>query len=182
MKLPAPRTGIIGIIYIYIYVLARTGKLGNALQYNWKFKLAASKKTGIVKCSSRFLDFDVLWFLIFCWAFAAESMPKPNTKHETSYQNSTKMHVKKSLNIHSKMDPWRALGPLWAQLVFQGVSQGDLFAHLGALWAPLGTLGGPLGSTLEHFGVPRISFWSPLGTMWHNLGDLGQLVKIAILC
>ena len=43
------------------------------------------------------------------------------------------------------MEPWRALGPLWAQLAFQGVSQGDLFAHLGALWAPLGTLGDPLG-------------------------------------
>ena len=126
-----------------------------------------------MKCSSRFLDFDVLWFLIFCWAFAAESMPKPNTKHETSYQNSTKMHVKKSLNIHSKMDPWRALGPLWAQLAFQGASQGDLFAHLGALWAPLGTLGGPLGSTLEHFGSPRVSIWSVFGSFW-------QLVEIAI--
>ena len=75
------------------------------------------------------------------------------------------------------MDPWRALGQLWAQLAFQGVSQGDLFAHLGALWAPLGILWGPLGSTLEHFGVPRLSFWSPLGTMWHHLGDFGQLVK-----
>ena len=81
------------------------------------------------------------------------------------------------------MDPWRALGPLWAQLAFQGVSQGDLFAHLRALWAPLGTLGGPLGSTLEHFGSPRVSFWSFFGTVWHHLGNLGQLVEIAIfLC
>ena len=49
-------------IYIDIYiipVLARTGKLSNALQYISKFKLAASKKTDIVRCSSRFLDFDV---------------------------------------------------------------------------------------------------------------------------
>ena len=166
--------------YVYIPVLARTGKLGNALQYNWKFKLAASKKTDIVKCSSRCLDFDVQGSLIFCWALAAEAMPKPNKKHETSYQNSTKMHVKFTQNP-LKMDPWRALGPLWAQLAFQGVSQGNLFAHLGTLWAPLGTLWGQLGSTLEHFGVPRLSFWSPLGTMWHHLGDFGQLVKIAIL-
>ena len=60
----------------------------------------------------------------------------------------------------------RKSGPtLWAQLAFQGVSKGDLFAHLKALWAPLGTLGGPPGSLLEDFGVPRLSFWSPLGTM-----------------
>ena len=42
-----------------IPVLARTGKLSNALQYILKFKLAASKKTDIVRCSSRFLDFGV---------------------------------------------------------------------------------------------------------------------------
>ena len=46
-------------IYIYVPVLARTGKLGNALQSNLKSKLAASEKTDIVRCSSRFLDFDV---------------------------------------------------------------------------------------------------------------------------
>ena len=63
-------------------VLARTEKLGNALQHNWKFKLAASKKTNIVKCSSRFLDFDVQGLLIFCWAFATEAMPKPNKNVE----------------------------------------------------------------------------------------------------
>ena len=40
-------------------VLARTGKLGNTLQSNLKSKLAASEKTDIVRCSSRFLDFDV---------------------------------------------------------------------------------------------------------------------------
>ena len=79
------------------------------------------------------------------------------------------------------MEPGRALGPLWAQLAFQGVSKGDLFARLGALWAPLGTLWGPLGSTLEHFGVPWLSFWSAVGTMWHHLGEFVQLVKIAIL-
>ena len=78
------------------------------------------------------------------------------------------------------MDPWRALGPLWAQLAFQGVSQGDLFAHLRALWASLGTFGDPLGSTLEHFGSPRVSFCTLFGTFWHNLGNLGQLVEIAI--
>ena len=56
------------------------------------------------------------------------------------------------------MDPWRAFGPLWAQLALQGASQGDLFAHLGALWASLGTPWVPLGSTLERFGVPTLSF------------------------
>ena len=77
------------------------------------------------------------------------------------------------------MEPWRALGPLWAQLAFQAASQGDLFAHLGALWAPLGTLWGPLGSSLEHFGSQTLIL-EPLGHQAH-LGDFGQLVEIAIL-
>ena len=47
------------VILYYIPVLARTGKLSNGLQYILKFKLAASKKTDIVRCSSRFLDFGV---------------------------------------------------------------------------------------------------------------------------
>ena len=89
------------------------------------------------------------------------------------------MHPK-SPEIHSKVDPWRALGPLWIQRVFQDVSQGDFFSNLGALWAPLGALRVPLGSTLEHFGSPRVSFWSFFGTFWHHLGNLGQLVEIAI--
>ena len=119
-----------------------------------------------------------------CSSFVEPLQQKPCQNQTKHRKHATKIPLKctsKSLKIHSKMEPWRALGPLWAQLAFQGVSQGDLFAHLGALWAPLGTLWGPLGSTLEHFGVPRLSFWSPLGTMWHHLGDFGQLVKIAIL-
>ena len=67
------------------------------------------------------------------------------------------MHLKIIQNPF-KNEPLEALGPLGAQLVFQGVSRGDLFAYLKALWAPLGALRGPLGSTLAHFGSPRLSF------------------------
>ena len=75
------------------------------------------------------------------------------------------------------MDPWRALGPLWAQLAFQGVSNGDLFVHVGHFrhpWGPLGTHLAPLWSTLGAQG-------SHFGAFGHHLGDLGQLVKIAML-
>ena len=67
------------------------------------------------------------------------------------------MHLKITQNPFKK-EPLEALGPLGAQLVFQGVSRSDLFAHWRALWAPLEALRGPLGSTLAHFGSPRLSF------------------------
>ena len=51
------------------------------------------------------------------------------------------------------MDPWRALGPLWAQLAFQVVTQGDLFA---IFWAK-GAHESDFGSLFEQNGPPKAS-------------------------
>jgi len=62
-------------------------------------ELAAREKTDIVRRNSRFLDVGVQWLLIFYRAFATKAMPKPNKKHKTSYNKSTKMHLKITQNL-----------------------------------------------------------------------------------
>ena len=152
-------------------VLARTGKLSNALQYILKFKLAASKKTDIVRCSSRFLDFGVQWLFIFCWAFATKAMPKPNQKHTTSYPNSTKMHLKitqNPLKNGALEGTWATLGPTCVPGGFQRWS----FCTFGAT---LGTPGHPWGPTWLHFGAlwgPKALILEPFG---HHVAPLGWL-------
>ena len=115
----------------------------------------------------------------------AEMQPSPLLSL-TEAQLRTRAFIPEFIKMHSqiiqnliKNGSLRTRGPLW---VFQDVAQGDFFAHVGALWLPLGARRVPLGSTLGLLGSPRVSFWRFFGTFWCHLGDLGQPAKLRYSC
>ena len=68
--------------------------------------------------------------------------------------------------------------------MLQDVAQGDLFAHLGVPWAPLGALRTPIWLHFESLLEPNVLIWEAFGHylapcewLWATTGNCNILVR-----
>ena len=129
------------------------------------------------------LDF---WTLTWrdCSSFVEPLQQKPcqnQTKtSKTSYQNSTKMHLK-IIKIHSKWSPGGHLGHFGPNLrsrEFPKVIFLHIWGHFGHPWGPLGTHLAPLWSTLGSQGSHFGALWAPLGWLWATSENRNIMMRI----